>query len=117
MPSWCAVVVGLVSSSVGWWIAMAIVIMRGEVNPRFIEGGDVDRKKWSGILGKNLNLSLLGGGLLGAIWFGVYSQREGSPAFWGVMWTVVLPSFGWALLFSVVSFRRFLARENGAGGE
>ena len=109
MPFWCTAVFGVVSAFIGFWIAMAIVIMRGEVNSRFIEGDDTAKDRWKSVVITNRNLSVLGGAILGEIQTYIYYNRGRiSPEFWHVIWTVSFPSFAWACLFSVFSFRRFL---------
>ena len=110
MPIWSTIIVAVVSAFLGFWIAMAIVIMRGEVSKDMVQGEGEER--WASIVVKARNLSLLGGLVLGFAWIGIYSRREMSPAFWHMMWVVALPSFAWALFFSVLSFRFFLQRYN-----
>jgi hypothetical protein len=106
MPIWSTLVVAVVSAFLGFWIAMAIVIMRGEVSADIIQGEG--KEHWASMVVKARNLSLLGGLILGVVWAVIYSRRGISPTFWHMMWIVALPSFGWALFYSVLAFRHFL---------
>ena len=108
MPIWSILIVAVVSALLGFWIAMVIVIMRGEVSADIVQGEGKER--WASIVAKARNLSILGGLILGVVWIVIHNRRQTSPTFWRMMWTVALPSFAWALFFSVRSFRSFLQR-------